>query len=82
MPDAGFVGRESELARLRGARDDARGGYGSVATVVGEPGSGKTRLMRELERHALAQGALVLWGARVRRVAHHRTGRGNRRYGG
>jgi DNA-binding SARP family transcriptional activator len=47
--DAPLVGRESELKRLQSAferaRDERRCG---VATVVGEAGIGKTRLIREL----------------------------------
>ena len=57
-----FVGRVSELERLRDALDDARSGRGRVVMLVGEPGIGKTRLAEELEHHAKEQGARVLWG--------------------
>jgi class 3 adenylate cyclase/tetratricopeptide (TPR) repeat protein len=42
-----FVGRAGELALLGGALERARGGGGLVA-LVGEPGVGKSRLVREL----------------------------------
>src|SRR5690606_23903788 len=42
-----FVGRERELERLRSAFDDAFAGRGSVVMLVGEPGIGKTRAVRE-----------------------------------
>ncbi|MEA2057153.1 MAG: adenylate/guanylate cyclase domain-containing protein, partial [Actinomycetota bacterium] len=42
-----FVGREVELAGLTAAVTDARAGSGSVVTVVGETGTGKSRLVRE-----------------------------------
>ena len=47
--DAPLVGRAQELERLRAAYTNARdGGHCCVATVVGEAGIGKTRLLREL----------------------------------
>jgi DNA-binding SARP family transcriptional activator/tetratricopeptide (TPR) repeat protein len=47
--DAQLVGRVEELDRLRAAYGDARDSARCrVATVVGEAGIGKTRLMREL----------------------------------
>src|ERR671936_1898993 len=47
--DAPLVGRAQELERLRMAYTNARdGGHCCVATVVGEAGIGKTRLLREL----------------------------------
>ena len=57
-----FVGRESELERLRGAFDDAFGGRGGVVMLVGEPGIGKTRTAQELETYARMRSAQVLWG--------------------
>ncbi|MBE0611576.1 MAG: AAA family ATPase, partial [Dehalococcoidia bacterium] len=56
-----FVGRERELSALieplqRGARD------GSVAFVGGEPGIGKSRLLREVAEEARALGWLTLSG--------------------
>jgi tetratricopeptide (TPR) repeat protein len=57
-----FVGRESELERLRNAADEAFAGRGSVVMLVGEPGIGKTRTAQELETYARMRGAQVLWG--------------------
>ncbi len=56
-----FVGRERELSALteplqRGVRD------GSVAFVGGEPGIGKSRLLREVADQARAHGWLTLSG--------------------
>jgi DNA-binding SARP family transcriptional activator len=47
--DAPLIGRTDELARLHDAYVDARDhGRCALATIVGEAGIGKTRLMREL----------------------------------
>ena len=45
--DPPFVGRSAERARLEGVFEECRAGCGSVVTVVGESGIGKTRLVRE-----------------------------------
>ena len=46
--DRGFVGRSGELSVLTGAvAEAARRSVATVALVVGAPGSGKTRLLRE-----------------------------------
>src|SRR5262249_43680769 len=42
-----FVGRQTELAVLQQALEQARTGHGQVVAVVGEPGVGKTRLFYE-----------------------------------
>jgi len=42
-----LVGRASEMALLRSALEDAARGRGSVVMLVGEPGIGKSRLIRE-----------------------------------
>jgi predicted ATPase len=79
-----FVGREAILGRLRRAFDDVRGLREiSFLTIIGPAGSGKTRLLSELERsikdvapHARfltgsGQGsASVPYGAFVRIVSH------------
>lgn len=49
-----FVGRRDELARLREALTDAAAGTGTVVTVHGAPGIGKTRLVE----HVLAETPL------------------------
>ncbi|MDG9711411.1 helix-turn-helix transcriptional regulator [Streptomyces sp. DH10] len=43
-----FVGREWELARLRRASEDARGGTPSLIVIDGIPGVGKSTLVRKL----------------------------------
>ncbi len=47
---AGFVGRDSELAALRGMIDAARRGETGVAMVAGEAGMGKSSLVAEAAR--------------------------------
>ena len=62
MGHAPFVGRERELAELRGAFDAARTGRGAFYLVSGEPGIGKTRLAEQAASDAAARGFSVLWG--------------------
>ncbi|MFG1922269.1 AAA family ATPase [Cryptosporangium sp. NPDC048952] len=59
---APLVGRDAELATLRGLLDGAAPGGAGAAVVSGEAGIGKTRLLREFARAADAEGALVLVG--------------------
>ena len=54
-----LVGRESELSTLRSAVDGLASGKGSVTSIVGDPGLGKSRLVLELRRSV---GAGVRWG--------------------
>jgi DNA-binding SARP family transcriptional activator len=61
-PRSGLVGRERELAVVRGAWERAVAGERVMAVAVGEPGVGKTRLAGELARAAHREGALVLLG--------------------
>jgi DNA-binding CsgD family transcriptional regulator len=58
-----FVGRSSELETLRSLIPRAQGEGRRVVLVGGEPGSGKSRLVREFAREASAEGTLVLYGA-------------------
>lgn len=61
FPTFPFVGRAAELARLEelwGRVDDGR----CVALVGGEPGAGKSRLVRELAHWVAGKGGLVLYG--------------------
>ena len=58
-----FVGRSEELAALAALLPVAADGVGRVALMQGEPGSGKTRLVRELAHTAVAHGVMVLYGA-------------------
>ncbi len=57
---APFVGRASELARLRQAWAALRSGAVTVATVEGSSGLGKTALVERFVLDLPAQGALVL----------------------
>jgi DNA-binding CsgD family transcriptional regulator/tetratricopeptide (TPR) repeat protein len=57
-----FIGRSRELAELEAALADASAGRPSLAFIAGESGVGKTRLLKELERGALAAEARVVSG--------------------
>jgi DNA-binding SARP family transcriptional activator len=57
-----FVGRESELAELSAALEDALSGHGRLCLLRGEPGIGKSRLAEELITQARVRGARVLVG--------------------
>ncbi|MBI4261533.1 MAG: AAA family ATPase [Actinobacteria bacterium] len=58
-----FVGREEELSTLLDLVDRAVGGSRPTAcTVVGEPGSGKTRLLRELGDRVRGMAVLEVAG--------------------
>ena len=57
-----FIGRSRELAELEAALADASAGRPSLAFIAGESGVGKTRLLKELERGALAADARVVSG--------------------
>ncbi len=46
-PTLPLVGRDSEMELLRGTIDDARRGAGGMVELVGETGSGKSRLLAE-----------------------------------
>ncbi|BBA98081.1 putative transcriptional regulator [Actinacidiphila reveromycinica] len=61
-----FVGREDALRQLDAATAAAALGRGQVVTVSGEPGIGKTSLLRRLTS---AAGAPVLWGSYPAHVA-------------
>jgi predicted ATPase len=54
------IGRERELARLRQALDELQAGVPVVVAVAGEPGIGKSRLLRALQDDARGRGMLVL----------------------
>jgi DNA-binding CsgD family transcriptional regulator len=62
-PAGALVGRESEMALLTGLiRDVARGRGGSVL-IEGEPGIGKSALVRAAAAEAPEAGCQVFWGA-------------------
>jgi class 3 adenylate cyclase len=55
-----FVGRDAEMAQMRAAAEQARGGRGQVVAVVGEPGVGKSRLYYEFVHSHHAHGWLCI----------------------
>jgi len=57
------VGRAGELGSLERVLDELDEGCPGAIEVAGEPGIGKTRLLRELAARAGARGHLVLSGA-------------------
>src|SRR3954471_20959636 len=57
-----FVGRESEIDKLREALEGTFEGHGRLMMLVGEPGIGKTRTAQELGVYARMRGARVLVG--------------------
>ncbi len=54
--DSPLVGRTWELNTVTALLDEAVGGAGSVVTVVGPPGIGKSRLVRETVANASGRG--------------------------
>ncbi|WP_030436674.1 ATP-binding protein [Actinoplanes subtropicus] len=60
-----FVGRHAEIDRLQSLIERAAGGHTEVATVAGEAGVGKSRLLGEGARLAAARGFRVLGGGCV-----------------
>ncbi|HTM84165.1 MAG TPA: adenylate/guanylate cyclase domain-containing protein, partial [Mycobacterium sp.] len=59
--DASLVGRRWEMAAVDAMVERAIGGHGAVATVVGPPGIGKSRVAREAAVVAVARGVEVFW---------------------
>ena len=57
-----FVGRATELAALRAAMAHLADAAGGIVLVSGEPGIGKTRLVREAVAEVAARGGTVAWG--------------------
>ena len=58
-----FVGRSAELERLRTLMPSGDGDGTRVVLLGGEPGSGKSRLVREFAAEAAEDGTPVLYGA-------------------
>ncbi len=54
-----FVGRQWEMGALNGVLDRSINGNGGIVGVVGPPGIGKSRIVRELTARAKAAGAEV-----------------------
>jgi DNA-binding CsgD family transcriptional regulator len=61
-PAFAFAGRTRELATLRALLPRSSGEGRRAAFVAGAPGSGKSRLVRELAREVAEEGATVLYG--------------------
>ncbi len=57
-----LVGRRWEMAAIEAPLERAVDGHGAVVTVVGSPGIGKSRLVREVTAMAAARGAEVFTG--------------------
>ena len=57
--ESNLVGRRWEMAAVEGLLDRATDGRGAVVGVVGSPGVGKSRLVRELTAMAAARGLEV-----------------------
>ncbi|WP_238006249.1 AAA family ATPase [Dactylosporangium sp. AC04546] len=57
-----LIGRDAELAALIELLGPAREGRTRLASLVGEPGIGKSRLVAELARHSADDGFAVLVG--------------------
>jgi class 3 adenylate cyclase/tetratricopeptide (TPR) repeat protein len=65
-----FVGREAEVERVREAFTRSRAGEGRLVALVGEPGVGKSRVIREFVEGSWMEGAILLEG---RPVAYRKT---------
>jgi len=62
-PAGALVGRDSELATLATFIEEAVAGRGSAVLIEGEPGIGKSTLVRAALIGAADAGAQVFWGA-------------------
>ena len=58
-----LVGRDREMALLTGLIKEVAGGHGSSVLIEGEPGIGKSALMRAAVAGAPEAGCEVFWGA-------------------
>ena len=63
LPHAHLVGRADELRAIEHVLDELGAGSAAALELVGEPGIGKTSLLRELESLAEARGHLALSGS-------------------
>ena len=62
-PAGALVGRESEMALLTGLIKDVARGHGGSVLIEGEPGIGKSALVRAAVADAPEAGCQVFWGA-------------------
>jgi len=56
-----MIGRDAQLGRLRDAFAIVRARQGRVASILGEPGIGKSRLLAELRAHVTASDLNAQW---------------------
>jgi DNA-binding CsgD family transcriptional regulator len=56
-----LLGRAAELSRLGALLDEALSGQPCVVIISGEPGIGKTTLLRQFRDDAARRGARILW---------------------
>lgn len=59
--ESSLIGRRGELTTVETMLDRAIHGQGGVATVVGAPGIGKSRMAREAAATAAGRGVEVVW---------------------
>jgi len=62
-PAGALIGRDSEMALLTGLIRDVARGRGSSVLIEGEPGIGKSALVRAAVAEAPEAGCQVFWGA-------------------
>ena len=62
-PAGGLIGRDSEMALLTGLIRQVARGHGSSVFIEGEPGIGKSALVRAAAAAASEAGCEVFWGA-------------------
>jgi DNA-binding CsgD family transcriptional regulator len=62
-PAGALVGRDNEMALLTGLIREAVRGRGSSVLIEGEPGIGKSALVRAMTAEAPTAGCQVFWGA-------------------
>jgi class 3 adenylate cyclase len=60
--ESNLVGRHWEMSAVEGLLERAIDGHGGVVTVIGSPGIGKSRLVREVTVLAAARGVEVFTG--------------------
>jgi DNA-binding CsgD family transcriptional regulator/tetratricopeptide (TPR) repeat protein len=61
-PTGGLVGRENELALLHGLLRESARGRGSAVLIEGEPGIGKSALVRSVVTQARDMSCETFWG--------------------
>src|SRR5262249_28046170 len=61
-PGPSLIGRDRELAQLRGRLRQVASGHGGAVVLAGEPGAGKPTLAEAAARLAAAAGITTAWG--------------------